>query len=556
MGLTIAGSALAPMSAGVVAQAGLIPGDVNGDADVDGDDFTLFLPCMAGAGVPLEADALPPGCALTADAAGRMPADGDRDGDVDQDDFGLLQRCFSGPATPANPACVSGTWLPMPGDRQWARQTLVKECDYIADCSFSEDATNHAAVAPDADGYGVLNDNRIHWKGPDWVRPGEAAMGAIGLMAGARKLHGDSVSIGRYDRILDRFFQTWLLQRRQPIVADAGDDRGAICSDVEYDALGKREGCSGPNAAVTGQMIVTMWKYGQYKRAIGRASLADQWLQDAWPAARDGGEFIARHVNTTHQMVRSNSSGEDLWLTDAVFSAAAMRTLALWSEAAGQSPVRDYAAAATVLSAGVRAMADAGVWKGFFRYRDASGGYMPCHGDQIDQLCFLPYEAGVLDAGDPLARSISDFWTVGDRGSSSIRMTPHTADPTDWRFYGTHLHHYFDTARPENQLLSPGAGLQLARMEWRQAVRTGDLETLQRAWWRFLWVADSARSGLWFGVTGEREAGVGNGIVDWRRVDDRTQSAQGYERFLDTSAYFIEVVLMLYHGIDTSYMPD
>jgi len=201
-------------------------------------------------------------------------------------------------------------------------------------------------------------------------------------------------------------------------------------------------------------------------------------------------------------------------------------------------------------------MADSGARTGFFRYRNASGGYAPTHGDQIDQLCFLPYEAGVLDAAEASARFISDFWTLGDSGSPPVRMTPYTTDTTDWRYFGTHLHHYFDTTRPENQRLSPGAGLQLARMEWRRAVRAGDVESLERAWRRFMWAEDAARSGLWYGATGEQEAGVGNGIVDWRRMDDKSRSAQGYERFVDTSAYFIEVALMLYYGVDTSYLPE
>jgi hypothetical protein len=65
---------------------------------------------------------------------------------------------------------------------------------------------------------------------------------------------------------------------------------------------------------------------------------------------------------------------------------------------------------------------------------------------------------------------------------------------------------------------------------------------------------DPAYSNLWWGASGTQEAGVGNGIVDWRLANDQSQSAQGYERFLDTSAYFAEVLLMLYFGTDTSYM--
>jgi hypothetical protein len=198
-------------------------------------------------------------------------------------------------------------------------------------------------------------------------------------------------------------------------------------------------------------------------------------------------------------------------------------------------------------------MADSGGWKGFFRYRDSAQGYQLAYGDQVDQLCFLPYEAGVLNAGVLHAGGVSDFWT---NGADGVQMTPYTTDSADWRYFGTFLHHYFDTSRDENRRLSPGASLQLARMEWRHAALSGDAAILQRAWRRFVWTEDVAHCGLWFGATGAQEAGVHNGVVDWRKVDDRNQKAQDYERFIDTSAYLIEVTLMLYYGTDTSYMAE
>lgn len=527
---------------GAAGQTLPIPGDLDGDADVDAADILLFAPCMSGSGVG------------SGDSSCQT-ADFDADGDVDQSDFGLLQRCLSGSTTPANPGCVTGTWQPMPGDRNWARQALAKECNYIADCSFTELATHHSGTSTAADGYGVLNDNRIYQSGPDWVRPGEAAMGAVGLMAAAQRLHADSVNTSRYEQVLDRFFQTWLVQHRQPVDDDAGSvDQGAIYGIIQYDSAGRLVSRTNPNAGVTGQTIVAMWKYGEFLNAIGASSAAELWLQDAWPMARDGGEFIARNVNAGYSLVRSNSTSQDLWITDSVFGAAAMRALGRWSVAVQQTPPRDYEAAVGQMTAGLRGLADTGGWKGFFRYRAAAQGYNRTYGDQIDQLCFLPYDSDVLDAGEAFAGSVSDFWTDGNGGANPIVMTPYTTDSADWRFFGTFLHHYFDDSRPENRRLSPGAGLQLARMEWRHAVRSGDAQALQRAWRRFVWVADPAYSGLWWGGTESREAGVGNGIVDWRLVDDKAQSAQGYERFLDTSAYFAEVILMLYYGTDTSYL--
>jgi hypothetical protein len=108
---------------------------------------------------------------------------------------------------------------------------LMGEADYIVDCSFTEFAHNHGGVGTTADAYGALNVDRIYQRGADWVRPGEAAMGAIGLMAAARELRQNGVDTGRYDQVLDRFFNTWLLSRQQPVV-ESGPDAGGIAERV------------------------------------------------------------------------------------------------------------------------------------------------------------------------------------------------------------------------------------------------------------------------------------------------------------------------------------
>lgn len=59
-----------------------IPGDMDGDRDVDTSDYVLFEACATGPGV----GPLPSNCEL---------ADLDQDGDVDQTDFGLFQRCMT-----------------------------------------------------------------------------------------------------------------------------------------------------------------------------------------------------------------------------------------------------------------------------------------------------------------------------------------------------------------------------------------------------------------------------------------------------------------------------
>jgi hypothetical protein len=70
-----------------------IPGDFNGDGDVDGDDLSVFESCVSGPTVHYTGD-----CAA---------ADFDQDNDVDQSDFGIFQRCYRGENKPGDPTCAN-----------------------------------------------------------------------------------------------------------------------------------------------------------------------------------------------------------------------------------------------------------------------------------------------------------------------------------------------------------------------------------------------------------------------------------------------------------------
>ena len=66
--------------------------DLNGDGDVDQEDFGHFQMCYSGSGTPQN----DPAC---------LEADFDEDADVDHDDFAVLQRCLSGAETAAERTC-------------------------------------------------------------------------------------------------------------------------------------------------------------------------------------------------------------------------------------------------------------------------------------------------------------------------------------------------------------------------------------------------------------------------------------------------------------------
>lgn len=435
----------------------------------------------------------------------------------------------------------------------WAEDALVRESSFIVNCSFTEFAANHSAVQNTDDAYGAINVDRVYTSGADWVNPGESAMAAIGLMAGARQLKTLGYSITTYDQVLNRFFQTWLLARKQSVNTNAADSSyGGVCTRVYYNSAGQWQSNDNCTTAVSGQMLCAMWKYYEYNLAIGNTTTASNWLQQSWDVARLAGDFIKRMTNATYKLVRGNASGNDLWVSDSAMSVAALRCLDQWAITAGKTKSFDYAALANTIATGLQQLKDNGTRKNFFKYRASGSGYAPTYGDSIDQLCFLPYEADALDPVDPFCRSISDWWTAGGGG---INMTYVAVSTNDWRYFGTHWHYYF-TARAENDYLYPGPGLQLAKAEWKYSRRTGDPVTLDRARKRLQWAAGTNYSGLWFGATSATEASVPNGTVDWRNSTNYASTAPTWQRFVDTSAYFIEAVLMIYYDVNTKYIPD
>jgi hypothetical protein len=445
-----------------------------------------------------------------------------------------------------------------PVDAAWARQALVKESDYIVNCSFTELTRNNRGVRESDDAYGAINVNRISQRGPDWVRPGDAAMGVIGLMAAATQLRELGVDTTRYDRVLEHFFKEWVLTKKHALNRNPRHpDHGGFYERVYYRPDGRYEKHGVANSGVTGQMIAAMWKYYEYNRAAGRVWSANRWLREAWPVARDGGDFLRGTYNFPYHLVRSNSASTDLWASDSVYAAMAFRCLDRWALSLWKAKPFDYRSVARRMGQALWHMRDTGTKRNFYRYRDGrSAPYRATYGDRIDQICFLPFEADVLDPGKQFARQISDWWT---NGSDGIRMTYPAAGPRDWRYYGTHWWHLFDgTAenRQVNNNLYPGPGLQLAKVEWKHARRTGDPVTRERARRRLEWARSASYSNLWWGAGGNTEANVPNGLVDWRNAAHYQEKADDWARFVDTSAYFIEVVLMVEYGVDTKYVPN
>lgn len=445
-----------------------------------------------------------------------------------------------------------------------AEDLLQKEAGYIVDCSYTTYARNSDSVTSASDAYGCLNNVRVFNKGPDWVVPSEGAVGIIGLMQAARLLKEKGRDVTNAEGVIDQYFDTWLTNKRQPIVPD-GVNAGAVVDRVYYLPNGavNASRMAEANAGSTGITMVAMFKRYEYLSKTGRTTEAQAWLDDAaaWKIMYDGFQYIERNFYQPLGMVYTRPGLGDLWLTDATLAGAALKCLSAWASLSSDNArvvnTERSGKMSNNIVIGIKKMRDSrdnpAEGPNFYRLREAANNLEPTYGDKIDQICHLPYESGLLDAGDRYAHRISDWWTEGAPGGP--RMTYQTNNSSDWRYFGTHWKYFFSGSPPSNNFLYPGPGLQLAKMELRTGKVRNEPNLISRANRRFQF-AKSNTAKLWFGVTGETEADVPNGIVDWRDANDRSNVAPFFARFVDTSSYMIQVTLMSVFQRDTIYVPD
>ena len=443
-------------------------------------------------------------------------------------------------------------------DRPWSLANptgaLRRECGFIINCGFTEHALNTADASPLADAYGVLNNNRLSRNGPDWASVFEAPVAAIGLMAGGRQLSRQGEDISIHSAVLKAFFETWLMERQQPVATNTADpDFGGMFHRLYYTPQGMRDPARKPDlpdTATTGRMLSSMWKYYEFLRATGQSEQAARWLTNAWPTAARAGEFLNRMFDPTWKLVRVDSSNKDLTVEAAAHACAGLRCLDRWGRDLGVQPPFDCTALANQLSQGIAAMKNPGAWTTFYRLRDSSAGYALSYGNSIDDTCFAPYKVNALDPAEPFCRELSDWWTQGGGG---IYMTWSDSDPTSWRNFGTRWRWYFD-GRVVNNYLYAGNTAQIGLVEWKHAHATRDPVTRDRARKRLEWVV--SRSELWMEATNMSDAGVPNGLISWRDTVNRLKSEPLSLRFACNSAYLVQLVLMTSFDQDTRWIPD
>lgn len=443
-------------------------------------------------------------------------------------------------------------------------QQVQAELDYIVNSSYTEENVNSSTwnfLNPTDDVYGAINNIRFKPReNPTrgWIKSGEAAMATVGMMQGTAYLSSQAVNTNKYDSVIDKFFLTWVLthgegQNNTP----ASPDYGAYMDRIYYNADGSYANKIPTwKTDVTAQMMIANWKYYEYSVNTGQVQQANEWINNAWSIQQKAADYLVRMHDTTpagsiHLLPGNASVAEyDAWIHFAANAVPALRSASAWAKKVS-APYADYDRVADDLVIGIQSMKDAGR-PNYFKYRPYYGGSygLPTYGDSIDQLTFSPYETGAVPV-DSFTAEVSDWWTNGD---AQIKMTYQTNDPTNWRYYGTHWNYYFD-GKTANNYLYPGPGFQLAKVEWKYGNTFADPTYATRSDSRLTWGKETNYSSLWWFLTGQKEANVPNGFQDWRDATNYLNIAPTWARLIDTSAYFIEVLLMNEAGIDTDYNP-
>jgi hypothetical protein len=199
---------------------------------------------------------------------------------------------------------------PAPALAGWGETALSREGDYIVNCSWTQLAKNGSAIRPTDDAYGSLNDNRIAWNGPDWVRPGEDSEAMISLLAAIPTMQQAGVDTKSYVRLQDLYFDSWITgSHAGPVFLATGAEAGGVPSQLHYSHTGKWLKSDGASAATTGIVLAAMYKrYASGKAmaekglAIGgfRSGLFGPLLQPKDRSAAGQSMAVVGHVDTRH----------------------------------------------------------------------------------------------------------------------------------------------------------------------------------------------------------------------------------------------------------------
>jgi hypothetical protein len=420
------------------------------------------------------------------------------------------------------------------------------ESHYITQCSCSAANDTVGRIDPRLPVFGVLNDWRIGNGHADFVRPGEAAIGAVGLLVGYHQLVTDKRSSPDLDAkaraALSGFFQGWVLNSGNQIDrSDGAHPRIGFPVQIAYGESG-RVSSKDPdaNVGVSAEMLIALWKYVQ---------LSPNGDRDTYRAKQFGlAHKVADYINGKvggDGLVHDNFG--NAYVLDNSYAVAAFHSFARWAQAEGDAGTAKYFdGQADKVSAALGGLQDPGPWHNYRRFKDAATGRAGYNG-VMDQTGFAPYEFDARPLSEGYAKPLARWWDTG----RSWHQTP--TQQTGALLGGVHQQDYQNDATyratPDGRYLYPGTALQLAAAEWKIAHATGNADNLDaRARSHY----DFARRNKFWNADRHLDSVIG-GFNDWVNPADGSQQPETYKRFVDTSAYFIFASEMLEFSHDVDF---
>ena len=386
------------------------------------------------------------------------------------------------------------------------------ECKYITQCSCTAANSSTANVSTGAAAYGVLNDWRIGNGTPDFVQPGEAAIGAIGLLYGYHRLtvagRSNADLDGKAKTALSGFFWSWARNGNNM----AGN---AFPASISYNSSYGVSSKGGGDARVTAEMLIAMWKYTQLS------------------PNGDGANYRSQLYSQAHSMADFTNANLSSWTVDRSYAVAAYRCVAKWATAAGDSATSTYYSNQANTISGLLANAqDKGSWHNYYDYLDGGGNGV--YNGGIDQTGFAPYEFDARSESEQYAKDLTTWWNSGTAYNGAYLSVQ------SGQYAGGV--HQFTPASGTNTQVYPGSALQLADAEWKIANATGNYNNLYAAAWSHYNFAKSAvgsttGSGDWVNNSTTDAPFVG-GFIDWVDTSNGNRPAS-WQRFVDTSGYMI-----------------
>lgn len=389
---------------------------------------------------------------------------------------------------------------------------IAGECKYITQCSCTAANASTASVPNTAPAYGFLNDWRIGNGTADFVQPGEAAIGSIGLLYGYHRLSVAGRSSADLDSkaktALSGFFWSWARNPNNQVGS-------GFPANISYNSSFGVSSKSGADARVTAEMLIAMWKYTQLS------------------PNGDGQNYLTQEYTRAHAMADFANANINSWTVDRSYAVAADRCFAKWAAAAGDMATSTYyIGQANSFSSLLAKAQDKGSWHTYYDYLDGSGNGV--YNGGIDQTGFAPYEFDARPEGEQYAKDVAAWWDHGtayNGASLSVQSGQYAGGV-----------HQFTPASGTNTKVYPGSALQLADAEWKIAQATGNYNNLYASAWAHYNFAKSAvgsstGSGDWVNTATIDPPFIG-GFVDWVDTSNGSRPA-AWQRFVDTSGYMI-----------------